>query len=85
MTARIDEGKSFRYTQMSDDGTFFASTNVFANLWHVSKKNPRGNYGNSAYGDLRGGTHNPKRAGIFWRSKSRGWVESTHRGFHAPV
>ena len=28
---------------------------------------------------------NPKRAGIFWRSKSRGGVESTHHGFRAPV
>ena len=28
---------------------------------------------------------NPKRAGIFWRSKSRGGVESTRSSFRAPV
>ena len=33
----------------------------------------------------RGYYFNPKRAGIFWRSKSRGGVESTHHGFRAPV
>ena len=28
---------------------------------------------------------NPKRAGIFWLSKSRGWVESARSSFRAPV